>query len=107
MNNYDKAEEWARKAMLSNEKNFGKTHPATGMSHGNIAMTYMNRKQYDKAISGYLEAYRIYLAGFGDADSKTKLFRDNLEKAYKLENARKKIENPKPFDNWLSESMGG
>ena len=101
MNDYGKAEEWARKAMLVNERNFGKKHPTTGMSYGNVAMTCMNRKQYDKAVSGYLEAYRIYLDRFGEAHPQTQSFRDKLERAYKLTG------KSKPFSDWLTESLGG
>lgn len=91
--------------MLFNEKNFGKKHPATGMSYGNVAMTYLNRKQYDKAINGYLEAYRIYHARYGDAYPQTLTLKSNLKKAYDLENAHKKIAKPRPFDDWLNESL--
>ena len=91
--------EWFRKALAIQEKDQGDKNPNAAMTYNNIAEVYRTQGDYALALPEYIKAYRILLDSFGEGHSTTKAVRLNMSRAYEKSN------NPKPFDDWLSEEM--
>jgi hypothetical protein len=56
--------------------------------------------EHAKALSEYIGAYRILLRKLGESHAEVKKLRGDMERAYQ------KTNNPKPFADWLKESLG-
>jgi tetratricopeptide (TPR) repeat protein len=97
---YAKALEWYCKALAIHEKAFGKEHPDTAKVYDNIAIVYGKQGDYTKALAVYLKAYRISLNKLGESHPDSKMIKAHMGKAYQKTNP------PKPFADWLKDSLG-
>ncbi|MGI6249975.1 MAG: tetratricopeptide repeat protein [Anaerolineaceae bacterium] len=56
---FEKALEWAKKALAIREKVLGPDHPGTASSYNNIASVYSNQGKYEEALEGFEKALAI------------------------------------------------
>ena len=77
---------WAKKALVLEEKEFGKNDLDHGYTLNNLATIYQNQKRFDEAIPLFIEAARIFKEKLGKDDPNYGVVLNNLAVLYENSN---------------------